>query len=62
MTTLTPDMMLTLHGARFWRPPRGAGCGFLVGLTFGLAFTGRFIAASLIHIVTPTACFADIAL
>ena len=36
MTTLTPDAMLTLHGARFWRPPRGAVCGFLGGAVFGL--------------------------
>ena len=61
MTTLTPAAMQTLHGARFPRPPRGAGCGFLVGLTFGLAFTGRFLAASLVYMVTPTGCFFDFA-
>jgi hypothetical protein len=62
MTILTPTAMQTLHGAGFPRPPRGVGCGFLMGLTFGLAFTGRFVAASLVYMVTPTACLFDVAL
>ena len=62
MTTLTLDAMGTLHGGWFWRPPRGAGCGLLVGLTFGLAFTGRFVAASLVYMVTPVTCLFDFAL
>jgi hypothetical protein len=62
MTILTPAAMQTLHGARFTRPPRGAGCGFLVGLTFGLAFAGWFAAASWVYMVTPTACLFDVAL
>jgi hypothetical protein len=62
MTTLTPAAMQTLHGARFPRPPRGAGCGFLVSLTFGLAFTGRFIGTSLTYMVTLTGCLFDFAL
>ena len=53
MTTLTPDAMRTLHGARFWGPPRGAGCGLLVGLTFGLAFTGRLVAAEVPPVAVP---------
>ena len=61
MTTLTPDVMLILHGARFWRPPRGAFCGFLGGAVFGLAFTGRFVAAAFVYMVTPTACLFDYA-
>jgi len=54
--------MRTLHGARFPRPPRGAGCRFLAGLTFGFAFTGRFVAASLVYVVTPTTCLFDFTL
>lgn len=61
MTTLTPDAMRTLHGSESWRPPEGAVCGVLVGLVFGLAFTGRFVAAAFIYMVTPTACLVDFA-
>ncbi len=61
MTTLTPDAMGTLHGSRFTRPPSGAGCGLLAGLTFGLAFTGRFVAAAFVYMVTPAACLFDFA-
>jgi len=62
MTTLTPDAMRTLHGSEFWRPAEGAVCGVLVGLVFGLAFTGRFVPAAFFYMVTPSACFIDFAL
>ena len=62
MTTLTPDAMRTLHGSEFWRPPRGAVCGLLAGSIFGFAFTGQFVAAAIIYMVTPSACFIDFAL
>jgi hypothetical protein len=61
MTTLTLDAMQTLHGAKLWRPPRGALCGFLGGALFGLVFTGRFVSAAFVYMVTPTACFFDYA-
>ncbi len=62
MTTLTLDAMRTLDGARFWRPPRGAGCGLLVGLTLGLAFTGNVVPAAWVYMVTPVSCLFDFAL
>ena len=51
MTTLTLDEMRTLHGDEI-RRPRGAICGVLTGLVFGLTFTGRFVPAALVYLVT----------
>ncbi len=62
MTTLTPDAMRTLHGARLPRPGRGAYCGLLVGAFFGFAFTGHPIAAAAIYMFTPVTCLFDFAL
>ncbi len=62
MTTLTLDAMQTLHGAKFWKPPRGALCGFLGGAVFGLAFTGHLVAAAAVYTVTPAGCLLDFAL
>ena len=61
MTTLTLDAMQALHGAQWWKPPRGALCGFLGGAVFGLVFTGRFVSAAFVYMVTPTVCFFDYA-
>jgi len=60
MTTLTLDTMGTLHGAAFPRP-RGAACGLLTGLVFGLAFTGNLIGAATIYMFTPITCLFDYA-
>ena len=60
MTTLTVDGMRGVHGARHRR--RGAYCGVLTGLVFGLAFTGRFIAAAAVYTFTPVSCLFDYAL
>ncbi len=62
MTTLTPDAMGTLHGSEFPRPPRGAVCGLLAGVVFGLTFTGRFVPAALVYMFTPASCLLDYAL
>ena len=62
MTTLTLDAMQTLHGAKFWRPPRGASCGFLVGAMLGAGFLFGPFSASLIFIFTPATCLLDYAL
>ena len=61
MTTLTLDAMGTLDGG-VWARPRGAFCGLLTGLVFGLAFTGRFVPAALVYMVTPVTCLLDFAL
>ena len=62
MTTLTPDVMRTLHGAVRLRPRRGAYCGFMVGAFFGLAFTGHLVAAAAVYTFTPVTCLFDFAL
>ena len=62
MTTLTPCAMRTIHGSEIGRPPEGAICGVLVGLVFGLTFTGRFVPAALVYMFTPAACLLDFAL
>ncbi len=62
MTTLMLDEMRTLHGAEIGRPPRGAICGLLVGVVFGLTLTGRFVPAALVYMFTPVSCLLDYAL
>jgi len=54
--------MGTLHGSEFPRPPRGAVCGLLAGVVFGLTFTGRFVPAALVYMFTPASCLLDYAL
>ena len=61
MTTLMLDEMRTLHGAEIGRP-KGAICGLLTGLVFGLTFTGRFVPAALVYMFTPASCLLDFAL
>ena len=61
MTTLTLDAMRTFQGAEIGRPPKGAVCGVLAGLVFGLAFTGRFVPAALVYMFTPVSCLFDFA-
>lgn len=61
MTTLTPDAMRTLHGARFHRRSRGAYCGLLAGAVFGFALTGHPVVAAAIYIFTPVTCLFDYA-